>query len=86
MAIVLNDDYALMGPVNGHNRKLPAWKLDLKKLEVEQVDYYVFYTPADVKKLARYRKISFVQALRYFTQVGIDERNGAGIYVPRVGA
>lgn len=84
MAIVLDSSFELLGPVEGNTGIWPARIVNLKSGKVANSNYIIFYTGTDIKRYARYNKISFVEALRRFQRIGIDDRNGAGVYVPRV--
>lgn len=85
MAIYLNGDIKLLHPnENGSYDFYDSNAIDLKSAKVTKSSDVVLYSPNDVKKLARANQITFVQALRYFDRIGIDDHNGAGIYIPKV--
>ena len=84
MAIFLNGDVKLLHPNDHGSYDFSDSKaIDLRASKITKSSVVVLYAPSDVKKLARANKITYVQALKYFEQVGIDDHSGSGIYIPK---
>lgn len=83
MAIEFNHDYRLCVRKDDGYSMFPHHTINLKTGRVSEASWLVLYAPGDVKKLARAKKIGYMEALRYFELIGIDDHNGANIYVPR---
>lgn len=75
---IVGDDGRLSQQFDGLNT------IDLGSGKVSSGSECVMYAPSDVKKLARARKISFVECVdRYFRRVGVDDSKGALIFVAK---
>lgn len=83
MAIYLDSQLKMMISSNGKYDLYSPLSLDLKSGKQFHSDEVVLYASTDVKKLARALKITYVQALKYFEQIAIDDHSGAGIYIPK---
>lgn len=84
MAIFLNGEIKLLHPNDkGSYDFYESRAIDLKSTKVTKSDDVVLYAPNDIKKLARANKITYVEALQFFDKVGIDDHNGASIYIPK---
>lgn len=84
MAIYLNGEIKLLySSDDGSYDFYESRVIDLKSIKVTKSNDVVLYAPNDIKRLARVNKITYVKALQFFDRVGIDDHNGAGIYIPK---
>lgn len=86
MAITLSNKYKLSTASNdeGSYALETNYVLDLRTGKSSESSTIVLYGPSDIKKLARAKKITYVQALSYFIEVGIDDHTGAAVYVAKI--
>lgn len=82
MAIQIADGFRLAGQQDGELYAFDTSIIDLKTGKTTLSKRVVLYSTGDVKKLAIAKKISYFDALKYFTIIGIDDHSGASIFVP----
>lgn len=81
MAIVF-ENFKLISADDIAGQSMPCQKIDLRTGQVSPSDELVLYTPSDLKKLARAKKMGYLEVLRAFREVALDTKTGAGVYVP----